>query len=50
MLEMFRKVLEALVSYICDFATQHPRLIWVVAGSLGAYALVCAVISLLIGG
>lgn len=50
MLEMFRQVLQALADYICNFAIQHPRLVWVIVGTLCIYAIVCALISLLIGG
>lgn len=50
MLEMFQKVLQVLVDYICNFAIQHPRLVWVIAGTLCIYSVVCVLISLMIGG
>ena len=51
-MQMFQKVLEALVNYICEFAYMHPRLICTIIGSLGALAFLAAVVSInvLIGG
>ena len=43
---MFKKTLEVLVNFLCQFVIDHPRIVCSIVGVLGALALIACVVSI----